>query len=158
MATEQKKQSNCHIRENADGASQFVLHPENDELFTRTGRQVIEACRLGISIEVWLHERDSMFDDVRRWIKDGRTGRISACYAVPRGVGIGLFFTPRRECYDFDLADELAKLNARLVRTFNIGPVEVLQLPEDELDRFIVLEEALRIYHHADPPRQTVAA
>ncbi len=158
MSTDQDKQARWHIRQDADGASEFVLHPENDELFTRTGKQVIEACRLGISIEVWFHERNSMFDHVLRWVKDKeRIDRIRACYAFPRGVGIGLFFVPRGESFDFDLADQLARLNAQLVRGYNIGPVEIHQLPEDELDRFIVPEAAIEIYHDADRTHQAVA-
>lgn len=157
MTTDQDRQTRWHIREDADGARQFVMHPENDELFTRTGRQVIEACHLGISIEVWFHERNAMFDHVLRWTTE-RAARVHACYAAPRGAGIGLFFVPRGESFDFDLADELAKLNGQLVRGFNIGPVEIHQVPADELARFIVLEDAIEIYHNADGAHQAVAA
>lgn len=148
-----------HIREEADGERQYVLHPEDDDLFVRTGRQVIEGCRLGISIEVWLDELRAMFDSVHEWVKEqGLASRIVACVAVPRGVGTGLFFVPRGESFDFDLADQLAKLNINLMRQFNVGPVEIHQLPEDELDRFVVSEAAIEIYRDANRPHQTMAS
>ena len=147
MATDNDKQTRSHVREDEDGERQFVLHPGNDELFMRTGKQVIEACRLNISIEVWRGEIHAMFDHVRRWVREqGLESRIVACYAVPRGAGTGLFFVPQSNGFDFDLADQLAKLNIQLMRGFNIGPVEVHQLPKDELDRFVVPEAALEIY------------
>ncbi len=100
-----------------------------------------------------------MFDHVLRWVKEEeQAGRIQDCYAVPRGVGIGLFFVPHSESFDFELADRLARLNAAWVRGFNVGPVEIHQLPEDELDRFIVREAAIDIYHDADRPHQPVAS
>ena len=157
MATEQDKQARWHIHESADGGKQFVLHPENDELFIRTGKQVIEACRLGISLEVWFHERNSMFDHVLRWASDeARAQRIRGCYAAPRQTGISLFFVPRSDCFDFDLADELAVLNTQLIQSYNIGPLEIGQIPAGELERFLVPEEAVLIYD-ADGSHQSVA-
>ena len=159
MDTDQDSQTaqERHIREEQDGESQYVLHPLDNDLFLRTGRQVIDGCRLGISIEVWFHECDSMFEDVAKWAAD-RSDRISACYAVPRGVGMCLFFVPVSESFDFDLADQLAELNSRLVRTFCVGPVEINQIPADEKARFIAPNTAREIYPHADRPPQAVAS
>jgi hypothetical protein len=158
MSRDASEESCRRIREDADGERQFILHPENDEVFTRTGRQVIESCRLGISIEVWLAERDTMFDHVRRWMQESGMGhRIRMCFAAPRGIGIGLFFVPESDSFDFDLADELAELNGQLVRSFNIGPVEMHQIPEQELGRFVPPGAALRIDGHADESHRSVA-
>ena len=158
MTTNQENLAYSHIHEGVDGETRFVLHPENDELFTRTGKQVIEACRLDISIEVWFHERNSMFDHILRWINEKElSDKILGCYAVPRGIGIGLFFVPCQKTFDFDLADQLAKLSAQLVQGFNIGPVEIHQLPEEEMDRFIIPEAAIEIYRNAGKSHQTMA-
>ena len=158
MTGDQDKQTERerHILEDADGERQYVLHPENNDLFVRTGRQVIEGCRLGISLEVWFGECKAMFDEVLEWAKV-RANQIRACYAVPRGVGIGLFFVPRSESFDFDLADHLAELNVKLVRSFNVGPVEIHQVPADEIDRFIIPKTAREVYSDADRPHQAMA-
>ncbi len=145
-----------HIRKTAHSGTQFVLHPDGDELFTRTGRQVIEACRLGISIDVWLHECEDMLGHVVKWIRN-QAGRVRRCYAVPRDAGLGLFFVPKSASFDFDLADELAKLNRTLVQSFNVGAVEIHQVPAEEIHRFLVPECSRQIYD-ADSAHQPVEA
>lgn len=152
-----KDQTSRSIREAVDGERQFVLHPENDDLFVRTGRQVIEACRLGISVEVWFGECKDMFEHVSEWAR-GHAGQVIACYAVPRGTGIGLFLVPKSQSFNFDLADELADLNRELVQKFNVGTVEIHQVPGDELGRFLVIEESRQVYSDANSPHQPVEA
>src|SRR5437867_9646333 len=83
---------------------QVVLHPADDDLFVQTGKQVIDACKLNISIEVWLRELDSLLDDVRQWFGQ-RATRVKACYCMARGSRIVLFFVPAIGRFDFDLAD-----------------------------------------------------
>ncbi len=154
MATYQDNQTQRipHIREEG---GRYVLHPEDNDLFVHTGRQIIAGCRLGISLQVWFKECKSMYDHVQKWSGD-RSAEIHCCYATPRGVGIGLFFVPNRETFNFDLADELAELSAELVRSFNVGPVEIHQVPADEVNRFVVPDTATRIYSHAEKPHQAV--
>lgn len=151
MTTEQDNQigRRPYVREDADADRQYVFHPKDDDLFIRTGRQVIYACRLDISIEVWTQECESMYEEVSNWAAQ-RADRILACYAVPRGIGIGLFFVPRSESFDFDLAEELADLTSKLVRTYNVGPVEIHQIPDDEKVRFIGSNTAREVYLNAD--------
>lgn len=159
MNTDQNNQTRQHIREEVDGGKQFVLHPADDELFTRTGRQVIAGCRLSISIEVWLAEMRTMFDHVRRWIdRKHLQDHVASVYAVPRSAGLSLFFVVSGESYDFDLADHLTDLARQLVRDFNIGPVEVHQLPSSEVERFIGPQEARPVYGHADESHQAMEA
>src|SRR5437588_8140304 len=115
-----KRQPGLKVRENE---SRVLLHPEDDDLFVRTGRQVIEACRLGIGIELWLSELDSMLQTVRDWAGK-HASRIRTCFCAPRGSQIALYFSPALNRFDFDLADELANLNGKLVKDFNIGMIE----------------------------------
>ncbi|MFA7236228.1 MAG: hypothetical protein WC058_05120 [Phycisphaeraceae bacterium] len=44
------------IRNDVDGDRPLILHPEDNDLFVRTGRQVIDACGLHIGVELWLRE------------------------------------------------------------------------------------------------------
>ncbi|MCC7290763.1 MAG: hypothetical protein IT449_01730 [Phycisphaerales bacterium] len=141
------KQKNVHhkITESSDGDKPYLLHPEDDNLFVRTGRQIIQACRLGISVEVWLDELKSVTEFVRVWAADS-AGRVRSCYCAPRGSVLLLFFCPSSPTFDFELADRLAELNLELNQKFNLGAVEVHQVPLGELDRFVDTESALLVY------------
>ena len=57
-----------------------------------------------------------------------------------------LFFVPASKCFDFDLADEMVQLNAKLMKDFNVGMVETHQIPPADLDRFLNLGMARQIY------------
>lgn len=134
-----------HIDAADDGERSVVLHPGNEDLFVRTGRQVIADCHLAISLQVWLEELAGMLESVRQWIEE-RPGRVRVCYCVPKGSRVVLFFSPVSEGFDFKLGRELADLNSHLVQTYNVGMVEVRQVPWGELDRFLTPETARRVY------------
>ena len=131
------KRQPIHIGETADGDRQFVIHPSDDDLFIRTGQQVIHACQLGISIEVWLDELRSLLDAVEEWATE-HNEHIFACYAAPRGASIGLYFVAQTSSFNFDLADMLAPMNREWLKQFNVGMIEVHQIPESQVDRFIL--------------------
>jgi hypothetical protein len=159
MATKQRRKTKPrqHIREDANGHRQFVLHPEDNDAFVRTGRQVIEGCQLGISVEVWLDECRAMFGRVLEWAT-ARTGRVRACYAAPRMGGITLYFVPFGETYDFGLGDELSELNVELFRGFNVGMVEIHQVPATSLDRFLPPDATVLVYGDASRSHNSVEA
>jgi len=157
MAAEtQNKNDPIRIAARSDSGRLVVLHPENDDLFVSTGKQVIEACRLGISVDLWLHELRGMLESVVAW-SDEHRARVLACYAAPRATQTALFFIPRSGHFDFDLADELVELNTRLLREFNVGAIEVLQVPGHELERFIKPDQARTLYGGQTEPHPAVA-
>jgi hypothetical protein len=133
------------IHHSEDEAREYLIHPADDDLFVSTGQQVIAACQLGISIRVWVQELDQMLADVREWAM-ARQERIGSCYSVPKGSRILLFFVPTSDSFDFDLADELVTLNGELVRNYNIGFVEVHEVPAAEYDRFFTTDNARWVY------------
>jgi len=139
--------SSVHIH--PDGGD-FILHPDDNDLFMRTGKQVIEACRLGISIDVWVDEFNNMLADAKSWCTD-HSDKVRSCFCSPVGARITLFFSPGSEAYDFDLAELLAELNSRLNKQYNIGMVEVRQVPWSQIDRFIDPEKARLIYGDERP-------
>ena len=57
-----------------------------------------------------------------------------------------MFFVPPGRQFSFELADELAELNRALIAGFNIGMVEVGQIPSGEIERFVDVETAQLIY------------
>jgi hypothetical protein len=157
MTTKQrsKTERQRHIREDANGHRRFILHPEDNDTFVRTGRQVVEGCRLGISVEVWLDECKAMFERVREWAQ-ARAERVQACYAAPETSGIKFFFVPFSETYDIALDEELTDLDVELFRRFNVGTVDVLEIPARSLDRFLPPEATVLIYGDAARPPQSV--
>lgn len=157
MAKQHMQPEAIRVKEDRDAERPIIVHPEDDDLFVRTGKQVIQACRLEISVELWMRELVGMFGKVRDWIQE-RPGRVRSCDAAPRGSRVVLFFVPATEQFDFDLADELADLNSQLIKEFNVGMVEVHQVPGAELDRFLDLSTARRLYGEQPRPHPAVEA
>lgn len=157
MSVKQTQPDPVRITAEKDADRPFIIHPEDDDLFVRTGREVIEACRLNISLELWLKELQGVFDTVIRWSTE-RRDRVRACFCEPRGSKMVFFFVTGSNRFDFDLADELADLNTRVVNGFNIGMVEMLQIPEAELDRFVNVDTSRPIYGRHPGPHRAVEA
>ena len=137
--------------------NEIVLHPEDNDLFTRTGKQVIEACRLGISVEVWLDEFKDMLAYASQWSRV-HASHVRSCFCTPVGARDTLFFSPMGESFDFGLAEKLTDLNADLINKFNLGMVEVRQIPWSQLDRFLDPEKARVVYGDRPEPHQAVDA
>ena len=90
-------------------SKRFLLRPKDNDLFVRTGEEIIASCRLGISVELWLQELASMHEHVRDWCHQHHD-RVRRCYLTGRDGRVVLFFVPSCERFDFDLADELTGL------------------------------------------------
>jgi len=128
--------SPIRLQAGRDDERAVVVHPHDNDLFVRTGRQVIEACQLRISLEVWMQEVEGMIDRVGEWARQHEDA-VERVYAVPRGSRLIFFVVPRGTRFHFDLADEMATLNIDLVKSFNVGTVELRQIPRGEVERFI---------------------
>lgn len=134
--TAKEKNNLQSIAEGKDGDTSYLLHPADNDLFIRTGRQIISSCKVTISLELWLNELSAMMKKVHDWAAS-QASRIRTCYCAPQGMSIVFFFSPKTNQFDFDLADELAILNKKLLQEFNVGMVEMRQIPWDEFDRFV---------------------
>jgi len=145
-----------HLNERRDGDARVVIHPGDNDVFVRTGKQVIEACRLDISIELWLSELATMQGFVREWAGQ-RAGKIRSCFIVGRGSKVVIFVAPQGEQFDFDLADEMTMLDAQ-VSQYNIGPVDLRQVPWSEMDRFVNPERAMHVYGETPKPHSAMEA
>jgi hypothetical protein len=130
-----------------DAQRNYVIAPENRDLFVRTGRQVIAACDTQMKIERWLEVYEAMLGAVRDFAED-HADRVAECYAVPRGAKTALSFVPRSQSFDFELASELAKLQFDFHQRFAniVGAIEVGQIPSWDLRRFLDPDAAERIF------------
>ena len=141
-----EKKSAVHVRELQDGNRDFVFHLSDNDLFVRTGRQLIEACQLNISIDLWRQEPDLMFAHVKDWCEK-KDNYVRACLCEPRRARLVLHFIPKSEGFDFDLADGIAELDSYLSRNYkNVGLVEAGQIPWNEMDRFVNYSLCFAIY------------
>jgi len=130
-----------------------ALHPgdQGKERFYRTGRQVIAHCELGISVETWFDEFQSLVAESEKWMAE-RSDRVRACFCSPSMTHIVLFVVPSLDSFDFELADELTELNISLLNKFNIGNLEVHQIPWVEKERFVGFNSARLIYERPQSP------
>jgi hypothetical protein len=145
MSETSEKRDTLRLDHDEDADRKILIHPADNDLFVSTGRQVIAACQLGISLSVWVNELGQMLEEVQRWA-EARKDKIVSCYSVPQGSRVLLFFVPRSTSFDFDLADELVSLNGDLVRKYNIGLVEMHEVPAAEYDRFFNIDTARWVY------------
>jgi hypothetical protein len=141
----------------SSGDPQVLLHPEDNDLMVRTGKQVIEACQLNISIELWKLEFDALCLSVKEWATKSNELARSVLIA-PRGGKLALFVSPMGNTFDFDLADSLVQLNTLLAQKFNVGMVEILQIPSEEVDRFVDGSKARVLYGNQAGSHQPVEA
>ncbi len=137
MTADMEKKSAIHVRESQDGDRNFVFHLSDNDLFVRTGRQLIEACQLNISIDLWKQELDLMFAYVMDWCGKKHI-HVRTCLCEPRRARLVLHFIPKSDGFDFDLADGITELDCYLSRNFkNVGLVEAGQIPWAEMERFV---------------------
>jgi hypothetical protein len=130
-----------------DAHRQFIIAPENRDLFVRTGRQVIAACNMQMRVERWLEVYEAMLGIVIDFAQE-HVEHVAECYAIPRNAKTVLSFVPKSEAFDFELADQLAELQADFQQRFcNIlGAIEIGQVPSWDLRRFLDRDTALRVY------------
>jgi hypothetical protein len=157
MTSSQANQPAHHIRADHDGDRRFLLHPSNDDKFVRTGKQIIEACELKIGIEVWFENLNFMLEHVRQWCQQWAK-HVQACIAAPQGSRVALYFMPHGEQCDFDLYDGLAILNRDLIMQFNVGMIDVYQIPASELETFVESQYATVVYGDVPAAHQPVDA
>lgn len=68
------------IHHEVDADRQFLMHPQDNDLFVRNGRQIIDACRLSISLEVWVEEMKALGHFIRKWCEE-RSSKLVKCQA-----------------------------------------------------------------------------
>ena len=146
-----------HISATRDAQRSVVFHPESNDLFIRTGKQVIEDCQLAISLSVWMDELNSLLREMGDWAA-GQSQLLRSCYCSPVRGRLTFFFAPKAEQFDFDLADLLVNLSLSLRQKYNVGSFELLQAPWSDWDRFVNIESAVRIYGDTCQPSGPVAA
>lgn len=132
------------IHELQHAASQYRIITTDEEIFERTGEQIVRACQLQMTATRWKQNLQLMVDEVRQWCQQ-RSDKLALGLLELRSDKVVFFFSPRAEQFDFELAREQRALEVELNTRGGIGYAETRQVPLWEIDRF-VSPEALRIW------------
>lgn len=135
----------------AEAERQVVVTTEDEDRFSLTCAQAIEACKIHTSRKVWFEELRSLFLHVNGWAIKNKD-HVRSCYAQPRAGLVAIFIIPIKDSFDFDLADQIADLDLELSQEFPLVPAEVLQIPggeEDGLRTFVDSDIAKHLYGKA---------
>lgn len=154
MGSKTKSQTGTfRIDSEQDGERTFLLR-ENDDIYLRSGAQIIASCKLGLNVEAWMQEFQLAMEHIAAWAS--KNPSVRSCYFGPPGSHLSLFFFPKSESFDFDLAFQLADLQAEVTRNFNVGAVELHQIPWREWERFLSVESSRWVYGEKFKPCESV--
>lgn len=140
-----QKRETVHIHEHHVADKNVMVHYKDEDRLLLTGRSMINSCKLGISVETWLDELENAIGEVGAWCAE-RSEKVQQAYLVPKSPQLPFYFVQVQAAYDFDLADEITTLNTNLIRNYNLGMIEMFQIPESELDRFVSVDQSRKIY------------
>lgn len=134
----------------AEAERRVLVTTEDEDRFSLTCAQAIEACKIHTSKKVWFEELRSLFSQVNEWAIENKAS-VRACYAQPRAGLVAVFIVPVKGAFDFELARKIADLDLDLSQEFPLVPAEVLQIPssEDGLRTFVDSDTAKRLYGEA---------
>lgn len=134
----------------AEAERRVLVTTEDEDRFSLTCAQAIEACKIHTSRKVWFEELRSLFSQVNEWAIKNQSA-VRCCYAQPRAGLVAIFIIPIKDSFDFDLADKIADLDLELSQEFPLVPAEVLQIPgnEDGLQTFVDTHTAKHLYGEA---------
>lgn len=133
------------LRESELADTKVVVDPLNRDLFVLTGRQLIESCGLSLSVQLYVDEAGLAVAELGEWAAE-RSNQVTSIHWEPRPGHLSLYVAVASEAFDFDLADEMTDLSLRLNREFTLGRVEVFQIPNDAIDRFVSSPERSRVW------------
>ena len=141
----------------------FVFSPENNDIFVKTGRQVLAACQLADDVaaafKAWQGQFGVMLEFVADWA-NRQAERVRNVVVVGRGGKLILMLLPTDEAFDFDLAEASSDLRFDLMKLFSaVGEIDILQVPVWDWQRFFGRDEVIASYGpvFADAPEAVEA-
>jgi len=152
--TGRKSSETVHVQHTDESV---MLHGPQDDIIMRTGKQIIEACELRTSLDLWRHEFNDMLEFVKTECQKFAR-QVDACFLSPRGAKLLLVFIQTSPSFDFDLADKLTEVEITLQNKFNVGFTEVMQVPISEADRFINFNGVVHVFGKSGESYQTNAS
>jgi hypothetical protein len=139
-----EKQPARVLHELQDAARNYRIITSDEEIFHRTGAQIVSACRLQMTVSAWLQNWDLAVEYVRKWCVDN-ADRLAIVLVDFRSGKTVFYVAPRSDTFDGDLADRQSELDLWLNTRGAIGYAETRQIPPWDLKKF-VSSEALRVW------------
>lgn len=132
------------IHELQHAAQRYRIITSDEDIFERTGEQIVRACQLQMSVSAWRQNFALMIEHVGNWCKE-RSGRVALALVELRSDKAVFYIIPSSEQFDFALGLEQADLDIFLNTRGAIGYVETRQVPAWEIERFVA-PEAYRVW------------
>ena len=127
--------ASLELHESELSGRSVLITPLDEDRFIVRGESVIRACNLTINAQLWWDELVAAMEEVSAW-SHLRQGKLRDVVCDVGSAKVRFYFSTSGKQYDFDLADELTDLELKLHREFNLGYVEVMQIPHDAMNRF----------------------
>jgi hypothetical protein len=137
FATAKTRQSRPSvIDERRHGNLPYRIITANEDIINLSGEQLVRACRMEISSEVWQDNFWKMISHIRDWARDHHDSldRILIDFCNDKVV---FFLVPKSERFDFDLGFAQAELDVYLNTRGNIGYAETRQIPSWDIETFV---------------------
>ena len=133
-----------------DADRRFVFSPYNNDVFVKTGRQVLAACQLADDVaaafRAWQGQFGVMLEFVADWA-NRQAERVRNVVVVGRGGKLILMLLPTDEAFDFNLAEASSDLRYDLMKLFSaVGEIDILQVPAWDWQRFFGPDEVIACY------------
>ena len=147
-----------HLHEEHLADKNVVIHPLDEDRFVLTGKQMIASCSLRVSLQTWFEELKAAREELVQWcLHEDRVGKIAAAYLIPRPSQLAIYIVSHQKQYDFELADQATSLVTNLIRNYQVGMFELIQIPEAEVTRFVDSGYA-PVYDSSRPTHSAVEA
>lgn len=131
------------IHELQHAQKKYRVITSSEEILHRSGEQLVRACQLHISAEVWVDNFKRMESYVMEWCGKRPTA-IAAMLVEVRTNKVVFWIVPLSEEYNFDLGFELAELDIYLSSQGGIGYCETRQVPYWDLMSFVPADSQMR--------------
>ncbi len=143
MKTDVSTQANV-IHQLQHAAQQYKIITSDEDIISRTGEQIVRACKLEMTASAWAQNFVLMARHVHGWCKD-RQEKVALALVELRSDKTVFLIIPSSEEYDFDLGLEQSRLDIHLNTRGGIGYAETRQIPAWEIERFVA-RTAFRIF------------
>ncbi len=120
--------------------------------------RAIEACKLSHSQNIVRSDIKKMMEYCRDWASSRPD--VEAVYLGPHDFKITVFVVPKSDHFDFDLAEEVARLSQKIRQSYLAVRSEAIEVPGDSLESlrcFVDTDTAAMIYGKTAEPPQKVA-
>jgi hypothetical protein len=144
MTQTHRKDVRGTIHELQHAVEKYRIITQSEDILERSGAQLVAACKLQVSAEVWADNFNHAIRAVQEWARQW-SADVAAILVEIRTDKVVFFIVPTSETFNFRLAEAQSDLDHDLLTRFGIGYVESRQIPGDELDRF-VSPLALRVW------------